>query len=313
VPPASIATAETWHMPTAYPDQSYMTQNLRDFAQSVKIATDGEIDIVVHPSGSLFAGDEIKRAIQTGQVPMGERIISAHSNENAVFGFDSVPFLAPSFDDSVKLWSAAKPVLNDVLADQNLVLLFSVPWPANGIYSKTKLDSIDDLKGMRVRAYNATISQMASLAKAQPVQIVYSELTQALSTGVADATVGGGATGYEKKLWEILKYYYELDMWLPRNVVMVNKDVWDGLDKTTQSTIRGIASMAEAAGLARAKEVAGWYNTEMLEHGMEISPGSEELTAGFRAIGDIMTKDWLEKAGEDGQRIYDAYMADKPN
>lgn len=303
--------AEKWDMPTAYPDNSYMTENLRDFAKAVKIATDGEVNIVIHSAGSLFPGNEIKRAIQTGQVPIGERIISAHANENAIFGADSVPFLAPSFEDSVTLWEASRPVLDEVLAKQNLVALFSVPWPSQGLYSKKKLDTIEDMKGMKVRGYNAAILQMAELAGSQGVQIEYSELTQALSTGVADATVGSGSSGYEKKLWEVLKYYYELNMWLPRNLVLVNKKSWDGLDKDTQNSIKGIAVMSEAAGLARAKEVAGWYNSVMTKNGMEISPGSDELAAGFKKIGDVMTKEWLEKAGADGKRIVDAFNAAK--
>lgn len=304
---ASTALAEKWDMPTAYPDNSYMTENLRDFADAVRVATSGEIDIVIHPSGSLFPGNEIKRAVQTGQVQIGERIISAHANENAVFGVDSVPFLAPSFDDSVTLWGASRPVLDEILAEQNLVILFSVPWPAQGMYSKNELTKIEDLQGMKVRGYNAAILHMAELAGAQGVQIEYAELTQALSTGVADATVGSGSSGVEKKLWEVLKYYYELNMWLPRNLVMVNKDVWDGLDAETQNAVRGISAMAESAGLARAKEVAGWYNSVMMQNGMEITPGSEDLQAGFKAIGETMTAEWLEQAGEPGQRILDAY------
>lgn len=308
---ATNALAEKWDMPTAYPDNSYMTENIRDWASAIGIATGGELEIVIHSGGSLFPGNEIKRSIQTGQVALGERIISAHANENAVFGVDSVPFLAPSFDESVKLWDAAGPVMDEILAEQNLVALFSVPWPAQGLYSKNKLETIEDMKGMKVRGYNAAILQMAELAGSQGVQIEYAELTQALSTGVADATVGSGSSGYEKKLWEVLKYYYELNMWLPRNVVMINKETWDALDPATQNTIRGISKMAEASGLARAKQLAGWYNSVMVENGMEVTSGSEALNAGFKKIGETMTAEWLEKAGEPGQRILDAYNAAK--
>lgn len=308
---ATSALAEKWDMPTAYPDNSYMTENLRDWAEAIGVATGGELEIVIHSGGSLFPGNEIKRAVQTGQVVLGERIISAHENENAVFGVDSVPFLAPSFDESVKLWKAATPVMDEILADQNLVALFSVPWPAQGLYSKNKLETIEDMQGLKVRGYNAAILHLAELAGSQGVQIEYSELTQALSTGVADATVGSGSSGYEKKLWEVLKYYYELNMWLPRNVVLINKETWDALDPATQNMVRGISLMAEASGLARARELAGWYNTVMIENGMEVSSGSEALNAGFQEIGATMTAEWLEKAGEPGQRILDAYSAAK--
>ena len=92
--------AEKWDMPMAYSASNFHSENGVAFADCVRDATSGEIDITVHPGGSLFAGADIKRAIQTGQVQIGERLMSGHRNENAVFGFDSVPFLAPSFDDS---------------------------------------------------------------------------------------------------------------------------------------------------------------------------------------------------------------------
>src|SRR6056300_1651538 len=132
----SLNAAEKWDMPMAYAASNFHSQMGVKFAEAVKVATGGEIDITVHPGGSLFKGGEIKRAVQTGQAPIGERLLSAHANENAVFGFDSVPFLATSFDASDKLWKAARPTMEDILADQNLVLLYAVPWPPQGIYSK---------------------------------------------------------------------------------------------------------------------------------------------------------------------------------
>ena len=144
---AGPAAAEVWDMPMAYADGNFHTQNGKLFAQCVKTGTGGKLEIVVHGGGSLFKGNEIKRAVQTGQVPIGERLLSAHQNENAVFGYDSVPFLATSYEDSEKLWQAARPIIEKVLEQQNLVLLYSVPWPPQGIYTKKPLESIEDMKG----------------------------------------------------------------------------------------------------------------------------------------------------------------------
>ena len=132
--------------------------------------TAGAIEIVTHPSGSLFKGNDIKRAIQTGQAPIGERLLSAHQNENPIFGYDSVPFLATSFDDAAKLWKAAKPTLEKVLMDQNLVLLYAVPWPPQGLYFKKEVNSVADMKGIKFRSYNsatATMPRRVSCAAAQ--------------------------------------------------------------------------------------------------------------------------------------------------
>ena len=107
----SAVAAEKWDMPMAYSDSNYHSQTGKAFARCVTDGTGGDIEIVVHSSGSLFKGNEIKRAVQTGQAPIGERLLSAHLNENAIFGIDSVPFLATTFENSEKLWQATKPTL----------------------------------------------------------------------------------------------------------------------------------------------------------------------------------------------------------
>ena len=194
--------AERWDMPMAYAESNYHTENGRLFAEAVGVCTGGELEIVVHGGGSLFKGNEIKRAVQTGQAPIGERLLSAHQNENIVFGFDSVPFLASSFEASDRLWQAARDKLTEILAEQNLVLLYSVPWPPQGMYFKREIMGAADMGGIKFRAYNAATARLAELAKMLPVQVEAAELSQALATGVAEAFVSSGATGYDRKVWE---------------------------------------------------------------------------------------------------------------
>ncbi len=55
------------------------------------------------------------------------------------------------------------------------------------------------------------------------------------------------ATGYDRKVWEHLSHFYDVNAWLPRNYVFVNKDAWDALDKDTQNIVRGVALVAEKA------------------------------------------------------------------
>jgi len=153
--------AEKWDMPMAYSASNFHSENGVEFANCVTEGTAGEIEITVHPGGSLIAGADIKRAIQTGQVQLGERILSGHQNENAIFGFDSIPFLAPSFEASDKLWQAAKPKIEELLAEQNLTLLYNVPWPPQGLYFKKEVKTIEDMKGVKFRSYNNATSRLA--------------------------------------------------------------------------------------------------------------------------------------------------------
>jgi TRAP-type C4-dicarboxylate transport system substrate-binding protein len=68
----AVHSAEKWDMPMAYGDSNYHTINGKIFADAVRICTGGELDITVHGGGSLFKGGEIKRAVQTGQVQIGD-------------------------------------------------------------------------------------------------------------------------------------------------------------------------------------------------------------------------------------------------
>ncbi|RZW23441.1 MAG: C4-dicarboxylate ABC transporter substrate-binding protein, partial [Desulfobulbaceae bacterium] len=159
---ATNALAESWDMPTPYPDKTFHTVNIIQFAEDVKQATGGKLEIKVHSAGSLFKHPEIKNAVRGGQVPIGEFFLSLLSNENPVFGADSQPFLATNYNEAKKLWDVQKPIIAPLLDKQKLMPLFSVPWPPQGLYTKKEIKSVDDLKGIKFRAYNATLEKFAN-------------------------------------------------------------------------------------------------------------------------------------------------------
>jgi TRAP-type C4-dicarboxylate transport system substrate-binding protein len=276
--------AEKWDMPMAYAGSNFHSVTGAEFAQCVTTGTGGDIEITTHPGGSLFAGADIKRAIQTGQVPIGERLLSGHQNESAIFGWDSVPFLVSSFDEHDKLYEAAKPAVEDVLAEQNLTLLYSVPWPPQGLYFRDEVKSVADMEGVKFRSYNNATSRLAELTGMLPVTIEAAEISQAFATGVADSMVSSGATGYDRKVWESLNYFYEVDAWLPRNYVMVNSDTWEGVSDANKNVIKACARMAEYAGTWRAKEYTGFTMAGLAAGGMTVERASEQLMADLREI-----------------------------
>ena len=304
---ASAASAEKWDMPMAYSATNFHSATGAEFARCVTTGTGGEIEIVTHPSGSLFKGAEIKRAIQTGQVPIGERLLSGHQNENAVFGVDSIPFLATSFEDAAKLWKAAKPTMEKILDGQNLVLLYSVPWPPQGLYFKQEINSVADMKGIKFRSYNNSTARLAELTGMLPVTIEAAEISQAFATGVAESMISSGATGYDRKVWESLTHFYEVDAWLPRNYIMVNKDSWGGVSDGNKNVIRACAELAEYAGTWRAVEYTQFTLNGLKAGGMTVGPANDGLVGELRGVGETMTNEWLKAAGADGQAIVDAF------
>ncbi len=302
---------EKWDMPMAYSATNFHTENGVKFADCVRAGTDGAIDITVHASGSLFAGADIKRAIQTGQVPIGERLLSGHQNENAVFGFDNVPFLATSFEDAEMLNKAASAKIGEILNAQNLTVLYSVPWPPQGLYFDRAINSVAEMAGIKFRSYNNATSRFAELTGMLPVTIEAAEISQAFATGVAQAMISSGATGYDRKVWESLSHFYEVNGWLPRNYVMVNNDTWAGVSDENKTAITACAETAAADGLAASIAYTQFTMDGLAAGGMTVGPASPELVEELKVIGETMTTEWLESAGADGAAIVDAYKAMK--
>ncbi|MEJ8573915.1 TRAP transporter substrate-binding protein [Microbaculum marinum] len=304
---ATGAAAEKWDMPLAYPATNYHSETAAGFAKGVTEATGGEIEIVTHPGGSLFKGDEIFRAVRTGQAPVGERLISALSNEDPVFGVDALPFLATSFDEAWDLYQASKPTMEKVLEDKGVKLLYAVAWPPQGLYTTKPVTKVSDMDGVKFRAYNAATTRLAELMGAVPTKIEAAELGQAFATGVAESMISSGSTGYDMKIWEYVKYWYDTQAWLPKNMVIINLETWNGLDEETRTIIMEEAGKAEEAGWAKARELSDWYKQELAKEGMTIEPPSEELAAGFKEIGGTMTEEWLAEAGPNGTEVIEAY------
>jgi TRAP-type transport system periplasmic protein len=308
LPLAALAQTK-WDLPAAYPASNFHTENLVQFANDVDNATGGKLKITVHANASLFKAPEIKRVVQGGQAQIGEVLISNFSNEWPLFGADALPFLADSYDESVKLWKAQKPLFDKKLAEQGLMALYAVPWPPQGIYVKKPIAAAADLKGVKWRAYNPQTSRIAELVGAQPVTVQAAELSQALATGVVESYMSSGSTGYDSKTYEHLKYWYDTQAWLPKNVVLVNKAAFDALDKATQQALLKAGADAEVRGLAASKKA----NAETLEKlkaaGMQILPPSPQLKADMKKVGDTMLKEWLEKAGPEGKTLVDAFNA----
>jgi TRAP-type C4-dicarboxylate transport system substrate-binding protein len=298
---------QKWDMPLAYPATNFHSINAQEFGKCVSEGTKGEIEIATHPGGSLFKGNDIKRAVQTGQTQIGERLLSAHENENALFGADSVPFVANSYDSSVKLWNATRPELEKLLDGQGLVLLYSVPWPPQGFYFQKDVNAVTDMSGVKVRSYNTTTARVAELTGMASIQIEAAEITQALAAGVINALITSAVTGQDSKAWEQLSRFYTAEAWLPRNYVIANKAAWDGLSDATKTAIKDCAAKAEEAGLQKSKDANAAALKALAEHGMKVLAPSEGLAKELRKIGETMTAEWMTKAGAAGEAIIAKY------
>lgn len=303
------ANAETvWNMPTNYADQQFQTQNIRWFGEEVEKRTEGRLKINIHSNASLYKMAEIMQAVRTGQVAAGEILLSSYANDEPLFAVDTLPFLAVGRDQAWTLYEVQKPYLDAALERQGMKLLYSVLWPGQGIYSQEPIDGLDDLDGVKFRAYSPITSELASLVGAQPVVIPLPEVSQAFLTGAVDAMIVSSAT-IDTKPWEYSKYYYTTDAMLPRNAVFVNAREFARLQEDVQVIVMEVAQEAEARGWDLMSASDEENKSIMRENGMQVVAPSEDLMESFRAVGGTVLANWLERAGPEGQSLIEAYRA----
>ncbi|WLQ13640.1 TRAP transporter substrate-binding protein [Hahella aquimaris] len=301
---ASTGFAATkWDMPTPYADGTHHTQNIREFATDIEKATGGDLKIVVHSGASLFKHPEIFRAVRTGQAPIGEVFMGLLGNDDPIYKVDNIPFLVTSFDGAKKLYDASRPHIEKKLEKQGLKLLFSVPWPPQGIYTKEKLAAIDDLKGLKMRAYSPSTSRLSILLGATPTTVQTPEIPQAFSTGIIDAMVTSPTTGVSSQAWDFSRYYMDSRAWIPKNMVFVNLRSFKRLSKEQQDAVLQAAKVAEERGWKMAEQETTEKTADLAKHGMNVTEPTQAFISEFSKVGQTMAKEWQDEVGAEGVEI----------
>jgi TRAP-type transport system periplasmic protein len=301
---AGAAMAQTkWDMATPYSDIQFHTQNVRWFADEVKKATNGQLDLVVHSNGSLIKHPDILRAVQSGQINAGEILLAQFGNEDPIFEIDGMPFFAVGYDQAKKLYDAQKALLEDRFGKRNIRLLYAVPWPGQGLYSKQPLNRLADYKGVKFRSYSPLTAKLAELMGAVPTTVQLPELAQAFATNIVTAMLTSAPGGVDGKVWEYTKYYYDTKAFLPKNAIIVNERAFRRLPEAQQKAVLDIARKAEERGWALSKETEVSATKKLADNGMTIVQPEPAMMKEFKGIGDQMLKDWLQKAGPDGEAL----------
>jgi TRAP-type transport system periplasmic protein len=307
---AGAATAQaTWNMPVRSNPQNYMTQNVMEFVEDVAERTDGAVRIEVHPEDALVRQPDVMRAVQTRQVELGEYLLSMQSNLSPIFAVDGIPFLAVGYEANRKLAEAARPAIEEQLAQRDLKLLFIQSWPRQGIYVDKAVDTLADFRGVTMRAYNPSTARLAELMGATPVTVQQAEVPQAFSTGVVSAMITSPTTGIDTQAWDFVSHFYDVEAFITWNVIVMNQSVFDGLPPEQQQAVTEAAAAAEERAWENAPSVTEEQIQTLADNGMIVEKPSEAMLAELQQIGETMLNEWLETAGETGQAIIDRYRS----
>ena len=287
-----------WDMPTAY--DGFHTENAISFAQCVRERTGGGIDITVRGDGEMFRGSKILAAVQSGKVKIGERLLSADSDEHQVFNIDSIPFLATSYEASEKLALAAAPAIRAALEDENLHLLYSVPWPGQGLHLMKQIDTLSDLKGIKIYAYNRKTARIAELTGMTPTQVDLAEISHLVAIGIYEGLISSAKTASDRHLWKHgMSHYYKVDAWFPRNSVVINLETWRGLKDKERDALTACSELASERGAQLSREQDDFHLTILRDNGVVVEKLDDEVMIDLvETVGKAMIAKWLKTADE---------------
>lgn len=304
------ARAQTrWVGATAYPEGNYHTQNLRQFLAEVEQATGGKLAVQLHTNASLLPMPQIKRAVQTGQIQMGEILLAAYGNEDPFFELDFIPFLADTWEKARALNEVTEPVLRAHLERQGLTLLYLAHWPSQAFVTRTEINRAEDLRGARFRAQSTTLARLAELVGAIPVTVQQAEVPQAFSAGIVNVMITSAQTSVDTSAWDFTRYFYDVGMMYVRNAVLVNTRAFNALDEATRKALREAAAHAAARGPGLAQNSERTMTERLRAHGMLTPAPSPEFVAAMRSFGERMAQEWAQKAGPEGQAALERYRA----
>jgi TRAP-type C4-dicarboxylate transport system substrate-binding protein len=304
------ARAQTrWQVATAYPDGNFHTRNMREFVEAAQAASGGRLQIQLHTNASLLKMPEIKRGVQTGQVQIGEILLSAYGNEDPFFEVDSVPQLVTSTAMARKLADLQKPHVEARLNRQGLSLLYWVPWPPSGLYTNAPLESVETLRGTKMRTFNALTNRFATLAGATPTLVQQAEVPQAFATGVVNVMVTSAATGVDVQAWDFCRVFTPIGFTRTKNAIFVRQRDFAALPADVQAGLRAAAAAAEARGWAMSDTETVNQQNILAQRGMTIGTPTPALMEGLARIGATQADEWIAKAGDDGKRLIEAYRA----
>lgn len=191
---------------TVWPDGNFHTINARHFAEEVKKATSGAVEIDVKSGGELsFTGPEQLRAVRDGLVPMADILDTQQSGDHPIMGVEAIPFLCASAAELKVLHKYLRPEFEKVALKNNQTILYMVPWPAQYLHLKIEAESVDGLKAVKIRVPDKGTRDMCSAIGMAPALIPWGEAIAALSSGAVSGVSTSAVSGVDGKFWEVLK------------------------------------------------------------------------------------------------------------
>jgi TRAP-type transport system periplasmic protein len=320
VAPASTGSASTgpmehgtlrWALATGYRADAYHARNLQRLGTELLARTQGAFGLDIRADNSLVPLAGIPEAVSHGQPPVGEAIMSGMSQRWPICAADAVPFLTQSLQDAQRLWHVQRPLVEEALRPSQLGVLLAVPWPGQGLYTSHPVASTEDLRGSRMRTYNSTTQRIAQLLGATPVDVPTDQIGRALADGRIDSLITSPVTGVEQQVWRWLPYFYDLNAWMPKNLVMVHLPSLQGLPADHRQALLELSAQAELRGWALCKQAGQEALQTLQAHRVQTTSTPTLFARSLNRMGERFSREWMDQLGPRTTAAMVAYFTER--
>ncbi len=307
--PFSSALAKTtWHMHLNYPAGNFHSQGAQRFADKVKAATDGELEIVLHPGSSLgFKGPELLRAVADGQISIAEVPTGMVEGDAPILALTAQPFISSNAFEQRLLYQLAKPVYEKTLKRFKQKTLYTSVWPFSGIYTQRPITALADLKGLKMRVYDGTGLAFGKATGVAARKMPFSEVYPAMKAGLLDSMYTSSVSGVDAKSWEVLKYFTRINILGPVNMVNVNLDAWNKLSANVQEQVLEVAVAMEDEMWNLAGDMDRSSLKTLRENGLQVLDVDKKFRSELDQVGVELRGVWFKKAGADAEAVLQQY------
>jgi TRAP-type C4-dicarboxylate transport system substrate-binding protein len=165
--------------------------------------------VQIHSGGSLIKAPDVRQSVIDGKVAAGEVFGPSLAPVHPVFALDAIPFLATNYPSARRLWNLARPLAEKKAIGQGFAVLYSVPWPPQGMFSSKEIRTVGDLQAMNMRENSPSVKKLAESLGAKPVLVETPDLVSAVNSDKVSLVFTSAAQGVDTKMWEKLPWFYQ--------------------------------------------------------------------------------------------------------
>ena len=307
---AGPALAETkWDFSTPWPASNFQAVAAEKFAGAVREVTKGEVDITVHTGGEIgVKGDEAFAAVESGIVQIADFLLFLQAGEEPLLAMDTLPYLIQSPEEMALFLTTVGPEYEKIAERHNQKILYYVPWPSPGVYSRSEIATADQISGQRIRAFNPASYEFLQKLGAAPLEMPWGDVAPALAAGTIDGVATSTSSGVDGKLWQFTGHFNPLNWSTSTDVVTVNLDAWNALDAADREAIEALANEMQPQFWALSRAEDQGKIAILQENGITVTQADDSLREKMASGGRAMWAAFVERVPEAGPLI-EAYSA----